>query len=787
MKTASFTICRPDTGAVLPLAKVTVYQADGMTRASIFKADGTAQSNPLTVDQNGAFTIAAADGTYIFSPVSADGSLLVPPITVDLYDLPAIAATMSQQVSAAATSAAQALQASTTAQGFCNSLPIAATALPFEVTAISGGVGTGSGGTPGTYALGVTGGPPGFKATVTIGGDGKIASYAILNPGIATTNSAPTLSLSGVTGLTGATTPTATVGTVPVGRVFIAPSSDGQSFLAWMNSAGALSQFPTSGTQYSQPNTTSLNSRIRFLTIDHPRYAAVFGAIGGPIVAGVTYDGSWEFLGVNVLPIKAPDGTVAVRATADSSSRTGYIWRVYDSNSGAILFGLKDDGTFVAKMSIVEITQARGSEADLNARLSRGLTAAGSPKTGSQNAGRMANWRSALTFLKNGGTALAHAIFDMDSWGDGKAYGNVEAITRFYAESGLTNAGPGWIGFASSVGGGTAFHGTARNNITVARTGTWTDLFRSADGTPGTPQNFPGYDAAQSGADGSIYTITSSQLASATYLRLFCGKGSGIEYSWDGTTYTALTITAGSGSTYVDISLAGKTNSLRLRCANGAVVAGLFCLTAASGVVFSNFGNSGATAAQKATVQSNADYRAMMAAMPADTITALIQLGLNDTKAGTANATIVTNVAAVAAGYRAIYTGFPSCDVAILCQPNTPLSVQDTLAPLLRAWAEDNGAAFLDWQTYFGTPSYSGDYSGYARDYTSGAASTALPLLDAGSDYRHPSFPGTAYSAGPPVVPATGLIGAGKSAAVTGAGVVASGLSNLLLSPLRSN
>jgi hypothetical protein len=204
------------------------------------------------------------------------------------------------------------------------------------------------------------------------------------------------------------------------------------------------------------------------------------------------------------------------------------------------------------------------------------------------------------------------------------------------------------------------------------------------------------------------------------------------------------------------------------------VVAGLFGLTAASGVVFSNVGNSGSTAVQKASVQSNTDYKAMMAALSGDAVLAMIQLGLNDTKAGTANATTVINVGAVAAGYRAIYPGFPGCDVEILCQPNTPLSVQDALAPLLRVWAEDNGAGFLDWQTYFGTPASSGDYASYSRDYTSVAASTATPLLEVESSYRHPS-------------PTTRLTAAGKSGAVSGASVVAAALSNVLLSPLRSN
>jgi hypothetical protein len=766
MKTATFTIARPDTGAVLPYASVTVYKTDGTTKATIVDAyDNPITGSALTADINGSITFGAADGTYILRAVSADTPpLTVPDITVDLYDLPAIQAAITQ-----------ALSALTAAQGFCNALNVPATALPFEVTAITGGIGTGSGGTPGIYNLGVTGGPAGFKATVTIGGDGKIAGYTIVNPGLATTNSAPTLSLSGVTGLTGATTPTATVGTVPVNRLFLAPSADGLQLLTWYNKSGTgLNQYPDApARQFSYALGDFILSLLNYLAVPGGDDALVIGKRSQPKLARIRKStGGWDFLGVHILPMMADDGTVVATLSANTG-RSSYLFSAFDRATRATLFGLKKDGTFVANIQVAEVTAARGTAADLNTRLSRSLTAAGSPKTGAQNLGYLEQYRSALTFLKLGGAALVHVIFDEDSWGDAKTYGTADAITRFDAESGLANAGPGWIGLASAIGGGTAFHGTARNNITISRTGTWTDLFRSADVTPGSPQDFPGYDAVQSGADGSIYTLTGSALGNCTSLTLYCGKGSGIEQSWDGTNWTAVTVASGSGSTTASINMTGKTNTLRLRCANGAVVAGLFGLSASSGVVFSNLSNSGSTSVQKASVQSDADYRAMMATLPGDVFLAVIQLGLNDTFRNTANATIVTNIGTIAAGYRSIYSGFPGCDIAVMCQPNCTGSVQDTLAPLLRAWAEDNGAAFLDWQPYFGIPSVSGDFSTYNRDYTSGAASTALPLLEVQTSYRHPST--TAR-----------LTAAGKSAVVTGAGVVASTLSAFLLSPLRS-
>lgn len=805
-----FDVCQNQQGDALPGWYVEVVQVDSDTVIPIYADEGgtpidtvSGVTNRAKTDSVGNYDFFVQDGNYSLkfynssgvyqrtqrylpmygnlSGAIADGIATITTSAANAATSATNAATSETNAAASATSASTSATTATTQAGAVaaamnsSNAPYAnayAASLPKGVTSIAIGT-AGTGGTSGTYALGVSGGPTGFAGTYTISGGG-VTAITITNPGLSTATTAPTLSFPSGS-VTGAAA-TATVSTLIADqKTYWAASSDSSQILLYGNNGGSVATAPFGGTQVSLKGASYIDSILQVLQRGDATKSLIFGQLGGAELGNVDLKGLWTFLfGTKNFPIAATDGTITSTITAWATERSGWKWVIYDATTLAPLLGIYTNGQTYFNASIPEIVAARGTAADLNTRLSRGLTAAGSPKTGMQNIGRLANFRSALTYLKNGGSALVHVILDGDSWWDGKGYGSVEAITRFDADSGLTNAGPGWIGFASSVGGGTAFHGTARNNITVARAGTWTDLFRSADGTPGTPQNFPGYDAAQSGADGSIYTITSSQLASATYLRLFCGKGSGIEYSWDGTTYTALTIAAGSGSTYVDIPLAGKTNSLRLRCANGAVVAGLFCLTAASGVVFSNFGNSGATAAQKATVQSNADYRAIMAAMPADTITALIQLGLNDTKAGTANATIVTNVGTVAAGYRAIYTGFPGCDVAILCQPNTPLSVQDTLAPVLRSWAEDNGAAFLDWQVFFGAPATSGDYAGYSRDYTSGAASTALPLLEVSTSYRHPS-------------PTTGLTGAGKSGVVSGASMVASTLSNFLLSPLRSN
>lgn len=159
----------------------------------------------------------------------------------------AVAADLSQQLAAMSAGQAQ------VAAAIQNSLPSSVAAggtLPYEVTGISGGIGTGTGGTPGEYALDVTGGPSGHQAFVMIGADGKVASYRNANPGISTSNAAPVYSFN-VPGLTGATVPTATIGAIPNGRVFSAPSADGTVVLGWGNNAGILSSAPFGGTQLS--------------------------------------------------------------------------------------------------------------------------------------------------------------------------------------------------------------------------------------------------------------------------------------------------------------------------------------------------------------------------------------------------------------------------------------------------------------------------------------------------------------------------------------------------------
>lgn len=197
---------------------------------------------------------------YIYRDFVTDG---VPPSglnEVEKAEVRALGGVIEDQTalyaSAASDSAEAALQAATAAQGavhILSSSVSAGGALPFEVTALSGSfVGTGTGGTPGEYALTVSGGPAGHSAFITIGSDGKIASARIGARGIATANTAPTYALPSGTGLAGATLPTPTVSALASGRVFFAPDVTGTFKLGWQSSSGVVAAWMVGGLQYAE-------------------------------------------------------------------------------------------------------------------------------------------------------------------------------------------------------------------------------------------------------------------------------------------------------------------------------------------------------------------------------------------------------------------------------------------------------------------------------------------------------------------------------------------------------
>lgn len=165
----------------------------------------------------------------------------------------AISSQTADQVATAVAAAAAAVQAAGQAQGGIFMLTSAVSSggsLPFEIASITGGGGTG--GTPGFY-LGTHSGSSfqGFVWGVQVGSDGK-AVPVIVSRGISPSNTAPTLVMPTISGLTGATTPTATVVALPASRIFQAPSADGRLKLYWQSSGGVIAAFNIAGVQWAE-------------------------------------------------------------------------------------------------------------------------------------------------------------------------------------------------------------------------------------------------------------------------------------------------------------------------------------------------------------------------------------------------------------------------------------------------------------------------------------------------------------------------------------------------------
>ena len=154
-------------------------------------------------------------------------------------------------------------------------LPTNPAALPYVVANITGGIGTGTGGTNGTYAGGVSGGPLGFAWTYTIAG-GALSNYTITNRGVAVANTAPTLSLpSG--GLTGATVPTATTAVIPVSGTFWAITADSVYVALWQNSASSLAAV-------NKPDATQVKVPLTTATLTQSSLAQVGSDLRSPAV-----------------------------------------------------------------------------------------------------------------------------------------------------------------------------------------------------------------------------------------------------------------------------------------------------------------------------------------------------------------------------------------------------------------------------------------------------------------------------------------------------------------------
>jgi hypothetical protein len=269
---------------------------------------------------------------------------------------------------AAADAAETAMQVAIAAQGTVHTLTTPVSiggALPFEVSALSGSfVGTGTGGTPGEYALSISGGPAGHTAFITIGGDGKLASARIGARGIATSNTAPTYSLPGGTGLTGATLPTATVSAVAEGRVFLAPNSDGSQVLGYRAVSSAISAWTVGGVQFADYKKTGIDGvlSIAAATLASATYAA--SSQGMPAGAGTAMlfrNGVfWDFprsrfvvAGVSAVSVAAFSGLTVTRAATALALTAAGVYQTFPAN----MLRATDRGALIEAAATQRLTQ----------------------------------------------------------------------------------------------------------------------------------------------------------------------------------------------------------------------------------------------------------------------------------------------------------------------------------------------------------------------------------------------------------------------------------------------
>ena len=162
-----------------------------------------------------------------------------------------IARALAGQAQNAATSsqtsaAAYAVQAGASAAAVGIYPTVYTSGLPMGVTSVAITAG-GTGGTAGTYALGVSGGPAGFAGTYTVSG-GAVTTITITNPGLATSSTAPALSFpSG--GVASATAIATVASLIANQKTYWAVSADGTKLLLYGNNAGALASAPFGGSQ----------------------------------------------------------------------------------------------------------------------------------------------------------------------------------------------------------------------------------------------------------------------------------------------------------------------------------------------------------------------------------------------------------------------------------------------------------------------------------------------------------------------------------------------------------
>ncbi|GGN49438.1 hypothetical protein GCM10011349_20040 [Novosphingobium indicum] len=330
-----------------------------------------------------------------------------------------------------------------------------ATTLPLGVTYLSDdGLGSGTGGTPGTYEGGVSGGPSGFAWTYDIGDDGSIADYRITNRGLSTSSTAPTLSYPSGS-ITGATVPTASVGSrVGEGDRYWAVSDDGATLDMWTNDGTSTpaAVLDPNGDQIKLYVASGLDGLASLFTasidasFSPPNYAVplVIDADGNiPIwlLKGLL-DGTG--IGPNIRGIIAGDIAGAVDGSIDRSfAPPNYVVPLVidaDGNIPVWLLNGNLDATGIGPQ-MISVIKSELKVAPEDFALRNSPTTATAPVV--TDGRTLWKARGKLATLANGGTALLSIVLTGNSWSEQLP---IATGMRTYLERlGYTCAGPGWI------------------------------------------------------------------------------------------------------------------------------------------------------------------------------------------------------------------------------------------------------------------------------------------------------------------------------------------------------
>ena len=195
----------------------------------------------------------------------------------------------------------------------------------------------GTGGTSGTYALGVSGGPTGFAGTYTISGGG-VTAITITNPGLSTSNTAPTLSFpSG--GVTGATA-TATVGSIVLSqRTYWVASADSSQILLYGNNAGAVATAPFGGTQLALYSKGGVDSAVAVTKGSVTQWVRQ-GPAAAPLTTGSIYNPTTGASSANALyqavTLTLTGSELGLRATGRTSGTSMALACYYDAGNAFI-------------------------------------------------------------------------------------------------------------------------------------------------------------------------------------------------------------------------------------------------------------------------------------------------------------------------------------------------------------------------------------------------------------------------------------------------------------------